>query len=631
MLASLAVLAALGLLVADDYGQSWDEFFNDKAGARSLSAYLPGSLLRDQHEDYFHGTFYLMIYSGVSRLLSTLPLGLERVDVRHYLNYLTFLLALASGFSLAAALAGRPAAWMTAALMLSQPLYIGHAFINQKDLPFLAFFTASLALGVSATRSLEKRLTSGATPAAMKPVSLAAGLASARQAWGNASRPARFAVLAISLLGALAIADLLGEWVVYPALERTLEQAYAQQAPAPVNRFFRALAEDASKTPLAAYQSRLRVAYFALQVVGVPLALALVLASWKRLIGPSPLVLPAVQDSANRRLISAGAVLGLTTAIRVIGPFAGALVALYMIVRLRRRAVRAILAYGLTAAVVTYLAWPALWGDPLNEFWTRLAGSVRFAQPHEVFFEGEIIPSTDLPAHYLPKLLAIQFTIPVLLAVPAGLLIIRRLTGRREADGALGALLLLWIGLPTLAQLLFNVPLYGNGRQMLFITMPLVMFAGVGWAAVLQRSRRRSAQTLVVFLALAQGAVHLLRFHPYEYVYYNELVGGVRGAEGRYELDYWCTSYRELTEWLNGQAPPDSTVIAWGPVEAAAEFARSDLLLTAEASSLDQADYRMACGRGLLDAAFLARTEPVYDAWKGGLTLGRVGVVTAGP
>ena len=46
----------------------------------------------------------------------------------------------------------------------------------------------------------------------------------------------------------------------------------------------------------------------------------------------------------------------------------------------------------------------------------------------------------------------------------------------------------------------------------------------------------------------------MVRLHPHEYVYYNELVGGVKGAEDKFELDYWGNSYaeavHELTQYI---------------------------------------------------------------------------------
>jgi hypothetical protein len=42
----------------------------------------------------------------------------------------------------------------------------------------------------------------------------------------------------------------------------------------------------------------------------------------------------------------------------------------------------------------------------------------------------------------------------------------------------------------------------------------------------------------------------MAELHPYEAVYFNSLVGGVDGAEGRYPLDYWGLSYKEGLSYL---------------------------------------------------------------------------------
>ena len=43
----------------------------------------------------------------------------------------------------------------------------------------------------------------------------------------------------------------------------------------------------------------------------------------------------------------------------------------------------------------------------------------------------------------------------------------------------------------------------------------------------------------------------LARLHPYQYVYFNGFIGGLRGAFGRFETDYWALSMREAAEWVN--------------------------------------------------------------------------------
>jgi hypothetical protein len=97
---------------------------------------------------------------------------------------------------------------------------------------------------------------------------------------------------------------------------------------------------------------------------------------------------------------------------------------------------------------------------------------------------------------------------------------------------------------------------------------------------------RRWLQSVIVLLAILPGMIWIIRLHPYEYIYYNNLVGGVQGAYREYELDYWTTSYREAMEKVNEFAPQGASVEVRGPWRSAAEFARSDLIITGHGKPL---------------------------------------------
>jgi tetratricopeptide (TPR) repeat protein len=53
---------------------------------------------------------------------------------------------------------------------------------------------------------------------------------------------------------------------------------------------------------------------------------------------------------------------------------------------------------------------------------------------------------------------------------------------------------------------------------------------------------------------LAVLSIHPLKFmilnHPYYYLYYNQFVGGLKGAYANYETDYYYVSQTEASEWL---------------------------------------------------------------------------------
>jgi hypothetical protein len=63
----------------------------------------------------------------------------------------------------------------------------------------------------------------------------------------------------------------------------------------------------------------------------------------------------------------------------------------------------------------------------------------------------------------------------------------------------------------------------------------------------------------LVAASLVWHAGVLVRLHPYEYLYYNPLVGGLKGASGRYVTDYWVNimpeAVAELEDFLK-RTPP---------------------------------------------------------------------------
>jgi hypothetical protein len=65
---------------------------------------------------------------------------------------------------------------------------------------------------------------------------------------------------------------------------------------------------------------------------------------------------------------------------------------------------------------------------------------------------------------------------------------------------------------------------------------------------------------LIAVIALP-GVYSSIKLHPYQYVYYNSLVGGPAGVANRYELDYWRISLREMALKMNELAPHGAKII----------------------------------------------------------------------
>jgi hypothetical protein len=87
------------------------------------------------------------------------------------------------------------------------------------------------------------------------------------------------------------------------------------------------------------------------------------------------------------------------------------------------------------------------------------------------------------------------------------------------------------------------------------------------------------------------GLWAIARLHPYEYGYFNEVVGGVRGSYGRFIPDYWCTSFREAMQYVNTHAPPSAGIAVTGPLASASAFARVDLRVRDDAEMATGSDF----------------------------------------
>ena len=111
---------------------------------------------------------------------------------------------------------------------------------------------------------------------------------------------------------------------------------------------------------------------------------------------------------------------------------------------------------------------------------------------------------------------------------------------------------------------------------------PLAILAALGLDRALRllAPRMRMIAQIAIVAGCLLPVIRMVQLHPYEYVYFNDLSGGVPAAAGRYELDYWGTSFaelgRRLEPWLAAHRPPlDPRPVpakVCGPLEASREI-----------------------------------------------------------
>jgi hypothetical protein len=276
--------------------------------------------------------------------------------------------------------------------------------------------------------------------------------------------------------------------------------------------------------------------------------------------------------------VLAGILLGMTMSIRLLGPLPGLIVILYLALTRRDEWLSVTIAYLIVATVTMFFTWPYLWPEPIDHWMDSLVLMVNFPWPGRVLFNGQFYDPDRLPFSYLPTLLNIQLTETLLILMYAGLVMLVYSIVRKRLR--LDLLLVLVIGglLPLAALIVVRATMYDNFRQLLFLLPPLVLLTGLPLEWIFSALKPVTLRLALLVALAAPGVYSIIQLHPYQYVYYNSLVGGTGGAFRKFELDYWCTSYREAALWLNKNAPAHARVGADEADHLLALYLRDDLV-----------------------------------------------------
>lgn len=197
------------------------------------------------------------------------------------------------------------------------------------------------------------------------------------------------------------------------------------------------------------------------------------------------------------------------------------------------------------------LLWPYALQNPIVNPWKSYQVMTHFPTTIQQIFEGRFIWSDHHPWYYLPKYMLITIPLIVFAGIVSFVFFSRRIfvPGHRITCG----FLIFTVVFPVLFVILKDANLYGAWRHFIFIYPGIVILSAVGLNEFFLKYRKPLVRGAGI-LILAIMAVHPLKFmaasHPYYYLYYNELTGGLKGAYGKYETDYYYHTMRSGAEWL---------------------------------------------------------------------------------
>ena len=568
----LGIYLVIGLLIIQDYGFTPDEGIEKTRASIALSKYgIKVGFLRFDYEDLGHSQFYgtatSMLLVWADNLLSPW-LDLSPGVIMHYGYFITFLIAATALFFLAKLFFNSWIALYTTILFATQPLLFGHAFINPKDIPLLAVFLVTITIGFYIDRD----------PHWKQGMDAEIDLRILFQRWRQflVSLPRSTYRTFLLFLATLTLIILLK-----PTLIRLLSQiittAYSDQQSV-WGIIFTRIASNFATIPLSAYVDKGVTNLITLHNIATTFVIlstcvyagTIFRKGYRQL--PKNIQNRSILNSLtlhlkNATLILAALCLGFAISTRIVAIFAGGIVILFLLLTYRQKGILPLVIYTTFSAVAAYISWPIFWQYGLSTISRALSLFSNF-DPYFGFihFKGEILREYEIPRIYLPHLLTVQFTETLVILSILGFflwsifLILKRQWDQKKTKLTL---IFLWFFLPFIYIVLTTPVMYNNFRQFLFITPPLFIFAAYAVQFLHDRLKYRFVLPVILSLALIPGILNLFALHPYQYIYFNQFVGGVQGAFRNYDLDYWYVSMKEAMEYVNALEPEGARILVW--------------------------------------------------------------------
>jgi hypothetical protein len=205
-------------------------------------------------------------------------------------------------------------------------------------------------------------------------------------------------------------------------------------------------------------------------------------------------------------------------------------------------------------------AWPWSQHAPISRPLRAAQLAAHFTWHGPMLFRGAWVQSNALPRSYLLTWFSVTLPEAYFLALLCGVVLCmlalsaspEQRLDRMQRLGLLGLVLAAF--LPPIAAALTRSVLYDGHRHFLFVLPPLAALCGCLLSRFLDQARVPSllrAAVAVLLVALScLTAADMLALHPYEYVYFNRLSGGLRAEAGNFETDYWGATYKEGLAWV---------------------------------------------------------------------------------
>jgi tetratricopeptide (TPR) repeat protein len=233
-------------------------------------------------------------------------------------------------------------------------------------------------------------------------------------------------------------------------------------------------------------------------------------------------------------------------------------------IKLAGRGILILTGISILAFFVSILPWPYARQNPLKNPFEAMKMMENISVALRVLFEGKIFWSDNLPATYIPKNILLSVPLIVLAGFVSSIFFIRK------NQNAFWLFFLFFVVVFPVAYIIYKESnVYGAWRHLLFIYPPMVILAGMGLQSLMDNWENKYikySMALVFAGAMVSPVTHIFRNYPNQYIYFNEIAGGVKKAYKKYETDYYMVSLKPGTDWIKDNILKNTTADSAHPV-----------------------------------------------------------------
>ncbi len=297
------------------------------------------------------------------------------------------------------------------------------------------------------------------------------------------------------------------------------------------------------------------------------------------------------------------------------------------------------------ALTILFSTWPYLWGSPLSNFLSFLS---YYRQIGTTTYQTSNLFISIFNTYPLQWVIYITPLIVLLLSVFGVVYVFKK--GFREKEKT-SLLIFFWFLIPVLRVMMPNAGIYGGVRQIMEYIPPMAILAGIGAMAIakflngyiVRHFKQFSNLTikpliivqLCIILAFIPITLKLISIHPNENVYFNPLIGGLKGAMMQNFPDWGTTlgsAYKSGIDWINLNAERNSRLaLVRGLLSNIPRiFVRKDIYFSESHYSgegkkgeylMEVFDYRWDLDTPKEKRSYLDKLIPVYEEQVDGVTI----------